>query len=92
VDNFDLFIFSLGTREKNLQLNTVVSQVIYSRLKERKPTWIFQPTDRLAECIQEYSPELEDYLKEYKHLRLDSTGGVIQDKSKSKNEASNFTL
>ena len=92
VEKFDLLVFALGTKEKNSQLNTVISQVVYSRLKNKRPTWIYLPSNKLAECIQEYSQDLEEYLKEYKHIRIDSSGGVIQDKSISKNEASNFSL
>ena len=92
VENFDLFVFSLGTREKNAQLNTVISQVVYSRLKVKRPTWIYLPFAKLSDCIQEYSQDLDDYLKEYKHIRIGSSGGVIQDNSISKNEASNFTV
>ena len=92
VENYDLFVFTLGTREKNAQLNTVISQVVYSRLKVKRPTWIYLPFAKLADCIQEYSLDLEDYLKAYKHIRIGAFGGVVQDNSISKSEASNFKV
>jgi len=91
VEKFDLLVFTLGTREKNAQLNTVVSEVVYSRLKAKRPTWIYLPTENLADCVQEYSQELKEYLEKYKRIKINSSGGVIQDKSISKNEATNFS-
>lgn len=92
LDKFDLLIFSLGTKEKNSQLNTVVSQAVYSRLKNKRPTWIYLPYNNLTECVQEYSQDLDSYLKEYKNILLGSSGRVIQDRSLSKREASDFSL
>jgi DNA replication protein DnaC len=91
VEEFSLLVFALGTKEKNQQLNTVINQVVYSRLKCRKPTWVYMPTQQLSECIQEYSQELEEHFKQYKKIRIEAEG-TISDKSQSKNEASNFSL
>jgi len=91
VEQFELLVFSLGTKEKNLQLNTVINQVVYSRLKCRRPTWVYMPTVQLNECIQEYSSELEEHFKQYKKIRIEADG-IITDRSQSKNEATNFSL
>lgn len=66
---YDLFIFTLGTNEKNDQLKTIVVQTLYHRKIVRKPTWIYmlKPYDS---CVYEASDELKEYLKDFKVIKI----------------------
>jgi len=90
-DKYDLMVITLDTEEKNLRLKNCIAQVVYSRRSIKKPTWLYQPKASLAQCVQEYSPELEMYLESYKTVTLadkrrHSTDGI----TKSKQQASRF--
>lgn len=85
-NRFSLIVMSFDTQEKNDKLKTCIAQVTYMRLREHKPTWIYMPEDRpsLASCAQEYSEELERYLKDYTRISL-TTLKEIRKSSVSKN-------
>lgn len=79
-DKYDLMIITLDTQEKNAQLNTVIAQVVQMR-KNRRPTWLYQPTPTLEGCKQEYSEELEQMVKaHYKPVILDTVDKEIEAK------------
>lgn len=61
LNKFDLLIFTMGTDEKNDQLNTCVAQVVANRKNLRTPTWIYlkRPYDA---CQWEKSDILKSYL------------------------------
>ncbi len=64
VNDYDLLIMTLDNKEKNDPLKTVVAQVVYSRLRLRRPTWLYVPSPTLTETNLEYSEELVKYLEE----------------------------
>jgi len=95
LNDFDLLIITLDTREKNEPLKTCIAQVVYSRLCTRKPTWLYI-TDRVFnDKYWEYSDDLNSYIEDKKKFtkikRL--TEIDIKEKpviTKSKQSASNF--
>jgi len=72
LNRYDLVVIILGANEKNDQLKTCIAQVIYNRLTARKPIWIYLRVP-IGNCIQERSPELEEYLKNFKSVTLRNT-------------------
>jgi len=87
-DKFDLLVVMLGTREKNNQLNTCVSQIIYNRVLSTKPLWLYCPFTRagglggkgdlsamLGQCTYEYSKDLEEFVwNDFDRVVLKPTG------------------
>jgi len=63
LNNFDLLIFTLDTKQKNDQLNTCVSEVVYNRISICKPTWIYLPKGVPLDNTRETSDELKTILK-----------------------------
>jgi len=86
-DKFDLMVVTLGTKEKNNQLNTCVAQVIYNRICSAKPIWLYCPftvqggiggpadlNTLLNLCMYEHSKDLEEYVwNEFKRIILTPT-------------------
>jgi len=63
-DMYDLLIITLDNKEKNDPLKTVIAQIVYHRLRIRKPTWLYIPFPSFsAEANWEYSDELKGYLE-----------------------------
>lgn len=62
LDKYDLVIFTLDTKEKNDQLKTCVTQVVYNRLCITKPTWVYLPKSTPLETTREYTEELKSFL------------------------------
>lgn len=88
---YDLLIFTIGTQEKNEQLKTCIAQVVYLRRNIKKPTWIYMTKDSLEMCIQEYSPDLAVFLKDFKSITLVGKGGKSKPKQTlSQKSAANF--
>ena len=90
-DMFSLIAICMDTEEKNTMLKTVIAQVIQTRLRDRKPTWLYLPDNRqsLSACTQEYSPELEVYTAGYQKIELigrQNAGPV----SVNRDDAANF--
>lgn len=75
-NKFSLMAICLGTEEANKALKTVIAQVLYTRQRDRKPTWLYLPSNRqsLSQCLQEYSPELDTYTESFKVITLAPTG------------------
>lgn len=69
LNKFDLLIFTLGSDEKNDQLNTCIAQVVGNRKNLRMPTWIY-----LKRPFETCQWEKSDILKIY--LEYDSTTPV----------------
>lgn len=63
LNNFDLLIFSLDTKQKNDQLNTCVSEVVHNRLCACKPTWIYLPKGVPFDNTRESSDELKAMIR-----------------------------
>lgn len=72
INKYDLLVVVLGTSEKNDQLKTCVSQVVYNRLSIKKPTWIYLRVP-YGLCIQEQSAELEEHMKKFERVTLTNT-------------------
>jgi hypothetical protein len=91
INKYDLVVIGLGVSEKNDQLKTCISQVVYNRLSIKKPTWIFLKTP-YERCIQEKSDDLEAYLKKFTNITLSDThtGAPVKPNSKSKDIAEGF--
>jgi hypothetical protein len=92
-NKFALMVICLGTEEANKALKTVIAQVVYTRLRDRKPTWLYLPSSRhaLSQCLQEHSPELDTYTAGYKALTIVSAGGKeTQPVSVNRDDAANF--
>ena len=91
-DKYDLMVITLDTEEKNIRLKNCISQVVYSRKSIRKPTWLYQPKPTLSQCVQEYSPELEMYLADYKTITLEEKSRNAKEGiTESKKRASTFS-
>ena len=69
--NYDLMVIELGTMEKNNQLNTCIAEVVNMR-KHRKPIWFYLTRQSLDACKQEYSAELDEMLKSYTKITIES--------------------
>jgi len=82
---YDLVIICLDTDEKNDKLKTVISQVVYTRKKERKPTWLYLPDHRplLHNCTQEYSEELEQNTASFTRIIITKSNGTQAPTSQS---------
>lgn len=93
-DKFALIVISLDTRENNTKLKDCISQVVYTRLKDRKPTWLFIPEGKngLSECQQEYSKELTEYTAGYRSvdLAMDYGSGQTQQAVRTNTKLSDF--
>lgn len=104
-DKFDLLVVSLGTREKNNQLNTCISQIIYNRICSAKPLWLYCPLERtggiggkadlsamLSHYEYEYSKDLEDFVwSNFEKIKLRSTGMTPGNKkTKAQDMGANF--
>lgn len=62
LNRYDLLIFTLDTLQKNAHLGTCVSQVVYNRYCEFKPTWIYLPESTVFENTREYTDELKAFI------------------------------
>jgi len=92
-EKFDLLIIALGTREKNVALNTCLSQVIDLRLSCKKPTWLYLPEPTLSGCPQDYSQELEELIKTFKVVQLTNKNSIRAEiLTEAKKKAANITL
>lgn len=104
-NKFDLLIVTLDTKEKNNQLKTCVSQVVYNRLCCAKPTWLYVPLSvqlklssedqlkaLLSQCEYEYSEDLLKYIhvKYEKIILKDINDETIPQKTKSEKQAGDF--
>jgi hypothetical protein len=92
--NYDLIVITFGTNEKNQALASVMSQVIFTRKEEQKPTWIYLPENRptLASCEQEYSQDLDKMVSEFSLVALKSSMGFEKQVTVSKNNAASFSV
>lgn len=88
---YDLLVLCFGNRQKNDPLKTCVAEVVYLRKKKNRPTWIYMPFPTLELCVWEKSPELEEYLKDYKSITIAEEGTKIDRTPKAvNNNAANF--
>lgn len=91
VNKFDLLVVTFDTKEKNDQLKTCVSEVVYNRLCVRKPTWIYVPGSGLTMTAYEYSEEMVEYLERFKKVTLNAIDhNPVPIMTKSKKKASTF--
>lgn len=91
-DKYDLMVFTLGVMEKNEALKSCIAQLVNIRMGHR-PTWVYLPRPSLSGCEMEYSPELEEMLKNYKKITLKTSKSEMAGTSKltsSQKNAANF--
>jgi hypothetical protein len=91
-EKYDLMVICLGNKQKNDQLKTCIAEVVYMRKKKKKPTWVYMPHPSLEQCVWEKSPELEEYLKEYKAINIAADGIAVDRTSKTNSKLSNFNI
>ena len=86
---FDLIIIIFGTLEKNKALASCMTQVVQTRVNDKKPTWIYFPETMptLNNSNQEFSPELVMLLEKFKKIEINSGMKITKSNSISKNIA-----
>lgn len=91
----DLVILEFGTNEKNVAIAPCMSQLVQTRLDEKKPTWIYFPPTMPVLSVngREFSAELVESLdKFFKNVEITSAGLTLKKavKSASKRSAASF--
>ena len=82
LNRYDLLIFTLDTKEKNDQIGTCVSQVVYNRYCASKPTWIYLPEFDSLETTREYSEELKSFVNPVDTEDTEDTKNIKDSKKK----------
>lgn len=91
VNRYDLLVFTLDNREKNDQLKTCVSQVVYNRLCIKKPTWIYMNRANLSLCTYEFSTDLEGYVSNFEEVHMMEKEEMNKEASDVRRGASGFS-
>jgi TATA-box binding protein (TBP) (component of TFIID and TFIIIB) len=89
---FDLVILEFETAEHNKALAPGMHQVVWTRIEEKKPVWIFFRSGfgNIASC-NEQSPGLSElFTKHFKQIVVKADQKIIQSQNVSKNLASSF--
>jgi hypothetical protein len=92
-NKFHLMVICLDTMEKNDQLKTCIAEVVYIRMRSRRPTWLYLPTFRkvLSDCTYEYSEELMNCVKaSYQIIEIVGDGNKSSKRSASQDSAAGF--
>jgi hypothetical protein len=90
--NFDLVILEFETAEHNKALAPGMHQVVWTRIEEKKPVWVFFRSGfgNMTSCNEQSPGLLELFNKHFQQIELKASQNIIQNQSESKNLATTF--